>query len=191
MNKHQKKIAADLLRLAYEVKPETELPASIMAAQAIHETGWLEKIPIDNTEDNMGKLSYNILGIKAVPEKGWVGSNGFVVCGTHEQEGDKYVFHPRGIFRAYNNYEECFRDYGVVIWNSMVNVKVFGVKTPLKKRRYELALRYRTDPSMYLFYLWKAGYASDENYVKKVWQLAVQCKYLRSKEYKDLIKEEK
>jgi flagellar protein FlgJ len=183
MNKHRKKIAAMLLELAYEVKPDTDLPASIMAAQAILETGWLRHMPVDS---KTAVCSNNILGIKAIPGK-YEGSNGYVTTGTWEWDSVKgrSYFLPKATFRAYNNYEECFRDYGVVIWNSMVNVKVFGVKTPLKMRRYREALKYRVDPQCYLCELWNAGYATDPKYVEKVWKIAVSCGYL-----KDYLREE-
>jgi len=183
MNKQQRKIAKDLLRIAYEVKPDTELPASIMTAQAILETGWLEHIPKDVETK---KISNNILGIKAVPGK-YEGNNGYVTTGTYEwdDDNDDFLFVPEATFRAYNNYEECFRDYGVIIWNSMINVKVLGVKTPLKVRRYREALKYRNEPAVYLYELWNAGYATDPNYVEKVWKIAISCGFV-----KDYLREE-
>ena len=187
MNTKQKKIAKDLLALAYEVKELTpwikRLPASIMTAQAIHETGWLESIPEDNSDKLKGRKSFNILGIKAIPGK-YEGTNGYVTCGTHEYviESDTYVFVPKANFRAYYNYKECFLDYIEVIHNSIVNVKVLGITLPIKTKRYGKAIANRLSPYDYLMELWKAGYASDKKYVNLVWNLAVQCKFVKKGE---------
>lgn len=185
MNKAQRKIAKELLRLAYEAKADTELPASIVASQAILETGWLEHIPTDYIDR---KVSYNILGIKAIPGK-YEGSNGYVTTGTYEWDSiNKWYYSvKRAAFRAYNNYEECFRDYGVIIWNSKVNLKVFGIKTPIKVRRYRHALTKKalTDPRKYLREIHKAGYATDPKYYDKVIAIAESCGYIRKEEEND------
>ena len=182
MNVKQEKIAKELLALAYEVKEITpyhkRLPASIMAAQAIHETGWLSYVPEDNTAALKGKKSFNILGIKAIPGK-YEGTNGYVTCGTHEWVNDQPVFVPKANFRAYYSYKECFVDYIEVIHNSMINIKVFGVPLPIKTQRYKKALANRLDAYTYLTEVWRAGYATDRNYVNKVWNLAVQCKFVK------------
>jgi len=187
VNDKQKKIAKDLLALAYEVKELTpynkRLPASIMAAQAIHETGWLVSIPEDNSNEIKGRKSFNILGIKAIPGK-YEGTNGYVTCGTHEYnvECDLYAFVPKANFRAYYSYKECFIDYVEVIHNSMINMKVLGVTLPIKVKRYRNAIASRLNPYDYLLELWRAGYASDKPYVNKVWNLAVQCKFVKKGE---------
>jgi type VI secretion system secreted protein VgrG len=152
--KASRKFQDIIIEEAYKAKRQTGLPASVVSAQAIIETGWGKHIPIDI---DSGKYSYNLFGIKGF------GTNGYVECYTHEYINDERV---RIIdkFRAYHNYEESFVDYGNLILNNP---------------RYQKAVAGKDDPRKYIQELWKAGYCTDPEYPKKVIQIAEQCGYLR------------
>ena len=170
MNLKQTLFAEKMIAHAYKAKRmagDLWLPASIMAAQSILETGWGKRIPTG--EDK--KISYNCLGIKAIPPH-YVGTNGYVTTGTHEEINGVMVFYPEAMFRAYNNYAECFTDYIKVIRNSMVKDNKGN-----KIRRYQKAIDNREDPKLYIKYLQKGGYATDSKYAGKVIAIAEQCRF--------------
>jgi len=170
MNKNQKLFAEKMISHAYKAKRmarELWLPASIMAAQSILETGWGLRIPT-GTKDKI--ISYNCLGIKAVPLRGWIGTNGYVECGTHEEENGIMVFHHKAFFRAYNNFAECFRDYINIVRNSMIEDNKGNLRV-----RYQKAIDNREDPRLYIKYIKEGGYATDSAYSKKVIAIAEQC----------------
>lgn len=146
--------AKKMISEAYKSKRITNLPASIVASQAILETGWGRYIPVDI---DTGKFSFNLFGIKGI------GTNGSVKIYTHEFVNGKKI---RIIadFRAYHNYKESFIDYGKLI---------------LYNNRYKGAVKNRNDARKYIKELVKAGYATDPLYSQKVIQIAEQCKFLR------------
>ena len=172
MNKRQKAFADKMIAEAYKAKRRAEedwLPASIMAAQANLETGLGNYIPTGK-KDKI--VSYNCLGIKAVPLRGWVGTNGYVECGTHEEENGVMVFHHEAYFRAYNNYAECFTDYINIVRNSMVKDGKGNIV-----KRYQKAIDNREFPKLYIKYIKEGGYATDSHYAKKVISIAKSCGY--------------
>ena len=153
MNIKQWLFAKKIIGQAYESKLTTGLPASILAAQCILETGWGKYIPIDI---ETGKFSYNLFGIKGT------GTNGSVDIYTHEYiKGEKVRIIAK--FRAYHNYVESFTDYGNLI---------------LGNPRYKKAVAVKNNPREYIRELWLAGYATDINYPAKVIQIAEQCKFI-------------
>jgi len=153
MNIKQWLFAKKIIRQAYKAKKITGLPASILASQAILETGWGQYIP---TDINTGKFSYNLFGIKGK------GSNGSVEVYTHEYiKGQKIRIIAK--FRAYTSYAESFMDYGNLI---------------LKADRYKKAVANKNNPKAYIYELWKAGYATDPNYPEKVLKIAESCKFI-------------
>ena len=99
MNLKQWWIAKSLLKQAYKAKKVTGLPASIVASQAILETGWLRYIPKDY---KTGETSNNLFGIKSFSEH-----IPYIECWTHEFENGRYVS-VLAKFRKYKNYEESF-----------------------------------------------------------------------------------
>lgn len=130
---------------AERVAQESGIPASFMLGQAGHETGW-GKSEIRNSTD--GGNSYNLFGIKA--GKGWTGKVAEIVTteyidGTPRKVVDK--------FRAYNSYEESFRDYARLINNNP---------------RYEQARTQTGSADAYASALQKAGYATDPSYARKL-----------------------
>jgi len=155
MNIRQWYISKVLIKAAYKAKKITGLPASIVASQAVLETGWLLSIPKDMGN---GETSNNLFGIKASRQP-------YVECMTHE-----YI---RGVkvgvlakFKKYKNYEESFIAYGKLI---------------LENPRYKKAVAVRDDPREYIKEIWKAGYATDPNYPQKVIGIAEQCGFIPKK----------
>lgn len=154
MNDKQRLFAKEILIQAYIAKAKTGLPASILAAQCILETGWGKHIPVCR---KTGKYSYNLFGIKGK------GTNGSVEIITHEYiAGEKIKI--IGEFRAYNNYSESFIDYGNLI---------------LGAKRYKQAVINKGDPEKYIQAIWKAGYATDPKYPEKILKIARQCKFIK------------
>jgi len=152
MNIRQWYISKVLIKAAYKAKKINKLPASIVAAQAILESGWLKSIPKDiDTEET----SNNLFGIKAH-------THPYVECMTTEYiKGVKVGVLAK--FKKYRNYEESFVSYGNLILNN---------------ERYKKAVAVRDNPREYIQEIWKAGYATDPDYVSKVIQIAVQCGFL-------------
>lgn len=135
-----------LSNTAETVAKESGIPASFMLGQAGHETGW-GKSEIRNKD---GSTSYNLFGIKA--GKGWTGKVAEVTT-TEYIDGV-----PRKVvakFRAYDSYEESFRDYARLITDNP---------------RYEKAQATAKTGSAvaYAAELQKAGYATDPEYAKKL-----------------------
>ena len=129
---------------AERVAQDSGIPASFMLGQAGHETGW-GKSEIKNAD---GSSSFNLFGIKA--SKGWTGKVAEVTT-TEYIDGT-----PRKVvakFRAYDSYEDSFRDYARLINNSP---------------RYEKARAQTDSATAYAAALQKAGYATDPQYARKL-----------------------
>jgi len=144
-----------ILREAYKSKLITGLPASAVAAQAVLETWYGKYEPYDK---KTGKRSYNLFGVKAYPDKGLVGPNGYVTCYTHEEiegEMELKLLH----FRAYHSYKESFIDHAKILSVS---------KDDNGEQRYREAFNYLDNPEEFIYEVWKAGYCSDSNYVKNI-----------------------
>ncbi|WP_394790087.1 glucosaminidase domain-containing protein [Rhodoferax sp.] len=129
---------------ATQVEQATGIPASYMLGQAGHETGWGRK-EIHNAD---GSTSFNLFGIKA--GSGWTGKTTSVT--THEVingESRKVV----SKFRAYDSYEDSFKDYANLINNSP---------------RYAQARQQTGSAQAYATELKRAGYATDPDYAAKL-----------------------
>ena len=129
---------------AERVAQDSGIPASFMLGQAGHETGW-GKSEIRNKD---GSTSFNLFGIKA--GKGWTGKVAEITT-TEFVDGT-----PRKVtakFRAYDSYEDSFRDYARLINESP---------------RYEKARAKVGSAVAYASELQKAGYATDPEYAKKL-----------------------
>ena len=129
---------------AERVAQDSGIPASFMLGQAGHETGW-GKSEIKNAD---GSSSFNLFGIKA--GKGWTGKVAEVTT-TEYIDGT-----PRKVvakFRAYDSYEDSFRDYARLINNNP---------------RYEKARAQTDSATAYATELQKAGYATDPAYARKL-----------------------
>ena len=152
MNIRQWYISKVLIKAAYKAKKINKLPASIVAAQAILESGWLKSIPKDiDTEET----SNNLFGIKAH-------THPYVECMTTEYiKGVKVGVLAK--FKKYRNYEESFVSYGKLI---------------LENERYKKAVAVKDNPREYIKEIFKAGYATDPDYPQKVIGIAENCGYI-------------
>lgn len=129
---------------AERVAQASGIPASFMLGQAGHETGW-GKGEIKNQD---GSNSFNLFGIKA--GKGWTGK---VAQVTTTEYVDGVARKVVAKFRAYDSYEDSFRDYARLI-NS--------------NPRYEQARAKTHSAVAYAAELQKAGYATDPAYARKL-----------------------
>ena len=129
---------------AERVARDSGIPAAFMLGQAGHETGW-GKSGIRTAD---GGNSYNLFGIKATG--GWDGKVAAVTT-TEYVDGT-----PRKVvakFRAYDSYEESFRDYARLI---------------TENPRYEKALAKVNSVQGWAAELQRAGYATDPDYASKL-----------------------
>jgi flagellar protein FlgJ len=129
---------------AIRIEKETGIPASYMVGQAGHETGWGQH----EIKLRGGKPSYNLFGIKA--GAGWTGKVAEVtttefVNGVEQKKVAK--------FRAYDSYDESFRDYAKLITESP---------------RYAKAREQTGSAFAFASSLQKAGYATDPQYATKL-----------------------
>ena len=129
---------------AERVAQASGIPASFMLGQAGHETGW-GKSEIKHAD---GSNAFNLFGIKAT--KAWTGKVAEITTTEYINGTARKV---TAKFRAYDSYEDSFRDYARLINNSP---------------RYEQA-RAKTDSAVaYAAELQKAGYATDPEYARKL-----------------------
>ncbi len=129
---------------AERVEATSGLPAEYMLGQAGHETGW------GRSEIRMkgGATSYNLFGIKAGAN--WTGKVAEIT--TTEYSGG--VPHKvTAKFRAYDSYEDSFRDYARLINESP---------------RYAQARQQTDSAQAYAKGLQRAGYATDPEYANKL-----------------------
>lgn len=129
---------------AQAVARESGIPAAFMLGQAGHESGW-GRGEIRHAD---GSPAHNLFGIKATG--GWTGKVAEVTT-TEYINGE-----PRKVtakFRAYDSYEESFRDYARLIGNSP---------------RYEGVMDQLHSVQGFAKGLQRAGYATDPSYAEKL-----------------------
>ena len=129
---------------AQRVARESGIPANYMLGQAGHETGW-GKSEIRNKD---GSNSFNLFGIKAGGS--WTGKVAEVTTTEYVNGAPKKM---TAKFRAYDSYEESFRDYARLIGTNP---------------RYEKAMSQTGSAHSYASELQKAGYATDPAYAQKL-----------------------
>ena len=129
---------------ANAVAAESGIPASYMIGQAGHETGW-GKSEIRHAD---GSPSFNLFGIKAT--SGWKGKVAEVTTTEYVNGEARKV---KAKFRAYDSYEDAFRDYARLIGNSP---------------RYEKVMARLDSVQGFATGLQKAGYATDPQYAAKL-----------------------
>ena len=129
---------------AERVAQASGIPAAFMIGQAGHETGW-GKSEIRNAD---GSNSFNLFGIKA--GKGWTGKVAEITTTEYVNGTPRKVV---AKFRAYDSFEESFRDYAQLITSSP---------------RYEKARTQTGSALAYASELQKAGYATDPQYANKL-----------------------
>jgi flagellar protein FlgJ len=129
---------------AAAVARESGIPASFMIGQAGHETGW-GRSEIRHAD---GSPAFNLFGIKATG--GWTGKVAEITT-TEYINGE-----PRKVtakFRAYDSYEESFRDYARLISQSP---------------RYRDVMGQLDSVQGFAGGLQQAGYATDPQYAAKL-----------------------
>ena len=136
---------------ARKAEAETGIPWQVMCAQVALETGWLKYV---STDRNTGQPSYNLFNIKGYGPAGAVEINTTeYINGKRTKVVDK--------FRAYNNYEESFKDYANLLKNNKRYGPVFYAKD-----HEEFAMR-----------LQECGYATDPDYASKL--ISIMRKYFK------------
>ena len=129
---------------AQAVARESGIPAAFMLGQAGHESGW-GRGEIRHAD---GSPAHNLFGIKATG--GWTGKVAEITT-TEYINGE-----PRKVtakFRAYDSYEDSFRDYARLIGNSP---------------RYEGVMEQLHSVQGFAKGLQRAGYATDPSYAEKL-----------------------
>ena len=129
---------------AERVAQDSGIPASFMLGQAGHETGW-GKGEIRHKD---GSAAYNLFGIKA--GKTWTGKVAEVTTTEYINGVARKV---TAKFRAYDSYEDSFKDYARLINDSP---------------RYEKARAKTHSAVAFAAELQKAGYATDPQYASKL-----------------------
>lgn len=128
---------------AQKAAEQLGVPAHFLVAQAALETGW-GKAVIQHAD---GRSSYNLFNIKA--GKNWTGKT--VDARTTEYENGQPVSRVER-FRAYDSYDESFRDYAALIGQSPRYASVLG----------------QTDAGAFARALQSGGYATDPGYASKL-----------------------
>lgn len=131
---------------AQQVARETGIPASFMIGQAGHETGW-GRSEIRTAD---GGNSFNVFGIKATSN--WGGKVAEVTT-TEYVDGEARKVTAK--FRAYDSYQDAYRDYAKLISQSP---------------RYNQAMANLHSVQGYAQGLQQGGYATDPNYAVKLSQ---------------------
>lgn len=129
---------------ATNVEKASGIPASFMLGQAGHETGW-GKSEIRNRD---GSTSFNLFGIKAGAN--WTGKTTTVTT-TEYINGEARKVSAK--FRAYDSYEDSFKDYAKLINESP---------------RYAEASKKTGSSMAFASELKRAGYATDPHYATKL-----------------------
>lgn len=123
---------------------EFGVPPSVTIAQSILESGW--------GRSGLAARDRNFFGIKC-----FNGSPGTIAAGCHSYQttecGSNGCYGTTATFRTYATVADSFRDHGNFL---RVN------------KRYKPAFAYTRDADQFIYQVWKAGYATDPNYVSKV-----------------------
>jgi flagellar protein FlgJ len=122
----------------------TGIPASFMIAQAAHESGWGKR----EITAKDGTPSFNVFGIKATAN--WTGKVAEVPTTEYIDGKPQKVM---AKFRAYDSYEESFKDYA----------KLIGTN-----ERYREVVAKADTAEGFARGLQKAGYATDPEYASKL-----------------------
>ncbi|HEY4074632.1 MAG TPA: flagellar assembly peptidoglycan hydrolase FlgJ [Herbaspirillum sp.] len=141
---HVEAFQANVTPAAEQASKTTGIPARFMMAQAALESGWGKHV-IQNKD---GTSSNNLFGIKATA--GWKGK---VVEATTTEYVHGVAVRKVEKFRAYDSYEDSFKDYASMLRNNP---------------RYEKVLASAQDMSGFAQGLQRAGYATDPRYAEKL-----------------------
>ncbi|WJM84421.1 glucosaminidase domain-containing protein [Dickeya chrysanthemi] len=147
LSKENRDFVEKIYKEALVLETETGVPAAITAAQAILESGYGKRVPIDiNTKE----VSNNLFGIKANDKyikNGGKYVNIFTteylpVKGEKEKKKIKIV----GKFRAYQSSEDSLRDHASFLKGNKRYKDLFNSKNPMKWAEGLQASGYATDP---------------------------------------------
>ena len=130
--------------IASKIEKQSGIPAGFMLGQAAHETGWGKH----EIKMRGGAPSFNLFGMKAGPN--WTGKVAEVTT-TEFKAGVAVKKVAR--FRAYDSYEDSFKDYA-----RMIN----------ESPRYASARLQTTSVHAFASGLQRAGYATDPEYANKL-----------------------
>lgn len=140
VSQSQKDFSEKHFLAAKRVEKTDMIPAIFLIGQAGHESGWGRR-EINYAD---GTPSYNLFGIKAT---NWSGKTVDITTTEHVKGRDVKMVQK---FRAYDSYEDSFRDYARLINNS-----------PRYERAREAAHQFARE-------IQNAGYATDPNYAAKL-----------------------
>ncbi len=126
---------------AQESQRRTRVPASVIIAQAIHESYW--------GTSNLARNANNFFGIKA---RNGEGSAGVYWMDAWEVVNGADVVVPEP-FRAYTTPDDSFVDHGLFF---------------IRNSRYRQAFAYADDPRRFAWAIAEAGYATDPSYAPKL-----------------------
>lgn len=129
---------------AARVAQESGIPAGFMLGKAAHETGWGRS----EIRHRDGSTSHNLFGIKATAA--WKGKVAEVMT-TEYVNGEPRKTVAR--FRAYDSYEDAFRDYARLISRST---------------RYQPVMEQLDSVQGFASSVQRAGYATDPQYAVKL-----------------------
>lgn len=131
-------------KTASDIERATGIPAGYLLGQAGHETGWGKR----EIKGAGGENSFNLFGIKAGGS--WKGKVAEItttefVGGVAKKQVAK--------FRAYDSYQDAFKDYARLMSDSP---------------RYAKVMQQSSTPQAFASGLQKAGYATDPEYAAKL-----------------------
>ncbi|RNM07455.1 mannosyl-glycoprotein endo-beta-N-acetylglucosamidase [Dickeya undicola] len=145
--KENRDFVEKIYKEALALENETGVPAAITAAQAILESGYGKRVPIDI---NSKEVSNNLFGIKANDK--YIKNGGkyvniltteyVPVKGTKEKKKIKIV----GKFRAYQSSSDSLRDHASFLRGNKRYKDLFNSKNPMKWAEGLQSSGYATDP---------------------------------------------
>ncbi len=131
-------------KTASDIERATGIPAGYLLGQAGHETGWGKR----EIKSAGGENSFNLFGIKAGGS--WKGKVAEV---TTTEYVDGMAKKQVAKFRAYDSYQDAFKDYARMMSDSP---------------RYAKVMQQSSTPQAFASGLQKAGYATDPEYAAKL-----------------------
>lgn len=129
--------------MALKTQNETGMSAALQIAQAILETGWGQKVPVDKYT---GLFSNNIFGVKGT------GNAGSVLCSTWEEYYGEY-YRIDDHFRAYKTVQDSWNDHSALL---------------LTRERYIPYTEVMFNSTSGAYALRRCGYATDSKYPGKL-----------------------
>lgn len=143
------------LPFAREVEEETEIPAIAILAQAAHETGW-GKAAIGNNlfgiKFRKGDPGYKEILTTEYSSRPDMFKGQNVKSVVYDKKTNKYKYKVLQYFADYPTPKEAFLAHSKLLLND----------------RYKGALRWKNNPKRYMIAVWRAGYATDPNYGRKI-----------------------